>query len=1681
LKKSLLCFFLVFFPVLFSFSQPFGNEWINYSQSYYKFRITADGVYRIDSTALSNAGIPLGSIDPRRFQIFGRGREIPIYVAGEGDGVFNSGDYIEFYAFRNDGFLDSLLYDTADITNPYHSLINDTAHYFLTWNLNSTNNLRFAFISDTTFSQYSPAPYFFRELFYTGTNEYQLGKRNVFGWYTARYDAGEGWTFPRFSKGNSNNHAYTTTNVYSGGPPAQFRCGVIGVSDDFTQPLNPDHQIQISYNGFSGNTQLADSLYNGFHQMKFSFTIPATNLTGSTNFNFLSVSNPLFTWGNLTAVSFSRLKYPHTFDLEGNSTYRMFIPDHPTEAKSLLNITNYNGGSGQVFLLDLTNRRRFEVFQNGPGFRVLVPNSGGEKFCFLFNNAQPLSITTLVPAGNLGLFTDFTNVNFDSAYIIVTHPVFWAESQQYANYRSSLPGGGFNVVMANITELYDQFAFGIKYHPASIRRFSAFAYANTNIKPSNLFLIGKDIQINTARNNASLLAQTYVPSMGYPASDNLLTAGLGNTINEPLIPTGRIAAKNPQNILDYLNKVIAHESNAPAEWMKQVMHFGGGSSTTEQSAFASFLSDYETIIEDTLFGGFVHTFLKSSSQPIQITLADSVERLINSGVSIMTFFGHASGNSFDQNLDFPGNYNNPGRHPLIIANSCYTGDIHQPTTAFVSSASETWVFTPNRGSIGFLASVGQGTTYYLNQISRNLYKQLGIYNYGNSIGKCLQAAFDTIQGNGSDHLMNASILEFTIHGDPAVIVKGWKKPDYAIADSSVFFSPKGTLTLDLDSFTIHVAVANLGKATSDTVMVEIRRIFPDNTDTVYTKPIPFVYYRDTLSLRLPIDIARGPGLNKFEVWVDSPQNIDELNENNNRLLNPATVLILAGDIFPVYPYKYAIIPNDTVVLKASTGNPFDIPRNYRFEVDTNDLFLAPLAVGTVLAPGGVVSWKAPLQLTDSTVYFWRVRRDTSDTTNFRWKESSFQYIPGKRGWEQAHFFQFKNDKYTYINYNRPARSFDFVPSGKTLIVNVYGQKPPNYNFSQMSATEYKLDLSVMDYAGCGFDTAIHIAVIDPISLTPWGNRYFDGNVMHNPTHYYNNANDIPSGGPCGRQRVENFFIYRIRNTTQMAGMKRMIEDSIPNGHFILAYSWINGGFSRWIDPSLFTTFENLGADSVRYLPNVPWIFFCKKGDQNSAIELWGDSANAFINLTTNLTNNSDFGTITSELIGPSVRWDSLSWRQHALENPPLDSVALNIIGIDNNGLETLVRSGLPPDSAQIYLSNINANQYPYLKLNLFIRDDSLRTCAQLDKWQVFFQPVPEIAVHPPLGFSFYRDTLQEGDSVRFSVAVKNISEFPIDSFPITFWVKDKNNATRPLPGYLSKPLGADSFLLANTKFSTFGFPGLNGLWMEANPRGHPKEKPEQFHFNNLVQVPFYVGVDKINPLLDVTFDGIHILNGDIVSAKPDILVQLKDENLFLALNDTADFKVWLRSPGSQTLERIYFADPRIYFTSAQLPKNSCRINFKPNLVTDGKYELLVQAKDRSKNLSGSFDYRVTFEVENKPSITEVMNYPNPFSTSTRFVFTLTGSEIPEDFTIQILTITGKVVREITRSELGHIHIGRNITEYAWDGKDDFGDPLANGLYLYRVKARLGGQWVEKKESGADPYFHKGFGKMYLIR
>ncbi|MCC6683430.1 MAG: T9SS type A sorting domain-containing protein, partial [Bacteroidia bacterium] len=130
---------------------------------------------------------------------------------------------------------------------------------------------------------------------------------------------------------------------------------------------------------------------------------------------------------------------------------------------------------------------------------------------------------------------------------------------------------------------------------------------------------------------------------------------------------------------------------------------------------------------------------------------------------------------------------------------------------------------------------------------------------------------------------------------------------------------------------------------------------------------------------------------------------------------------------------------------------------------------------------------------------------------------------------------------------------------------------------------------------------------------------------------------------------------------------------------------------------------------------------------------------------------------------------------------------------------------------------------------------------------------------------------------------------------------------------------------------------------------------------------------------------------------------------------------------------------------------------------------------------GSKPYVISFNVINESAITHFIPYPNPCTNSMRFVFTVTGAQTPDQILVKIMTVTGKVVREISAAEFGPVHIGNNTSQFVWDGTDQYGDRLANGVYLYQVQVRANGVAIKHRSSELDKYFSNNTGKIYLMR
>lgn len=1654
-----------------SFAQPYYNSWINYSQQYYKFKISSNSLYRIDSLSLYNAGVPINSIDPRNIQVFARGQEIPLFINGENDGVFNGGDFIEFYGQKNDGWFEEDFYGGAsNHPNPYYSLINDTINYFLTWN-NSFSNQRYILENDTNFSSYSTTPFFEKEVLSVFSSTYYTGKtlligntsENLFG-----YDSAEGWFDAPYALAGTKTKTINTSNAYLLAGNAKLKTTVLGASD-YASVTNDQHlMVQL------GSVTI-DTIFEGYKKITLEVDIPITEITNSsTNVIYSSINDVGSTVGK-QAVAFTKLNYPHTPDLEGLSKFeKIFIEDDLINSKSLFQFSNFVG-TGQISLYDITNNKKIIISDSSSSFQCLIPNTGNKKECIVYRESEIRSITSIVSVTTTGFFTDFSST-VDTAFIIITHPSLLPEANNYANYRQTSFKNPQNSYVVNIQDLYDQFAYGIEKHPYAIRGFVDYVLDNWTSQPNYLFFLGKSIKANDAR-NGSAFHENLIPSFGHPASDMMLTAGLNGTITESPIPMGRIAAKTANHVSLYLNKVVQYENPIPnqfsspygeTDWMKKVLHFAGGDDGPSANLFMSYLNGYKNTVEDDYFGGNVYSFAKTSTAPIQTTMTDSIKQHIGNGAALMTFFGHASATGgFDQNLDDPSLWpNQNGKYPFLLGNACLAGDIHLQSA---NSVSEKYVLIDNKGVIGFLASVDFGEASWLNRYSAEFYRNISTYNYGGSVGRHIKNTIQAIQGSGTNPFTISTTLGMTLHGDPSIALSSYEKPDYMIQNSSVFFTPS-VVTSDLDSFKVNIVISNLGKSIDTIIAVELTRLFPFNTpsfgDTTYVKFVQAPRYKNTISFAFPVDLIRGLGTNVFNVFVDALDVVDdELFETNNQVTT--SLDISSGEIIPIYPYKYAIVPNQGITLTASTAFPFEPAKNYVFEIDTTDYFNSPIKQSTIIYhAGGVVTWQPTLlqSMPDSTVYFWRVGKDSIDATGYKWRNSSFQHIAGKEGWEQAHFFQFENDEYEFLKHNRINRKFEFTPNVKSLKGVTYGAS----EFSELWDIKYLIDVDKVGSGGSGLTSALFLAVIDSLSLKPW----------------LSSDRDLSQGNFPGSNDKPTFFIYRHDNPIQMQALADVLNDTVPNGNYILVWTWYYKTFPGYapMPTNLKNAFFNLGGVNYPSIQDsVPFVFIAKKGYPALTVEGIGDSI-SHKNLTSTMimTSVANYANIYSEILGPVRSWDSLSWQTTHLENPSQDSSILNVYGVDNLGNETLLISNLPTDSSAIRLTNrIDATVYPYMKLNTYLSDNTDFTAPQLRRWQITYEDIPECALDPNIQYSFYKDTLQEGDKVKLSIAVKNISRHNMDSLLISFAVLDKNNQTYAIPYARQKPLLADSVLIAEIEFSTYGYPGLNYLLVDVNPNNDQLEK---HHFNNIAQIPFYVGEDKINPILDVTFDGVHILNGDIVSSKPEIVIELTDENKFLVLDDTTTYAIYIKSPDGAE-QRKYFNSGvnEIQFIPASLPKNKSKIIYRGNFPVDGIYQLRVQGADKSNNQSGTFDYVIKFEVINRSTITNLLNYPNPFSTATKFVFTLTGSQIPEIFKIQIMTITGKVVREIHKDEFGPINIGRNISDFTWDGTDTYGDRLANGLYLYRVITKISSSDIELRETEADQYFKKGFGKMYLFR
>lgn len=1705
LKKYLLLLFLFLDLALINAQMNvngsilYGNEWIDYSQNYCKIQVAKDGIYRLKGSDLSAAGVPIASIPSEQYKIYYLGKEIPLSL--NTNNPLSANDYLEFYGKKNRSEIDEFLFNSpTEIGNPKYSLFNDTSAYFLTWSsgvgkriTTQTNDLTnlpakleyFIHQQDSVFS----------------TNHYKIYAEQVSGdlLFSSQYGYTEGFT-SKFEKERTIN--IPAKDIYNSGPASSL--SVFTLWHNLGNLGHPKNTTPVSFHktkiAFNGAEVIRDSTFEAlaFGTKKLTYNaIPTTQLTAQNSVKITSYGNK---WDE-HRVAYITLSYPRKFSFGAEKNFHFNLA--ASSNKRYLVIENLTNNVTPI-LYNISSATRIVGKITGTSAEFAIPASASAE-SFVFYHDETL---TSPPIKQASKFIDYSKDK--NNYLIVSNKRLFKDKngknwvQEFANYRSSLEGGGYKAGVIDIEQIYNQYAYGIDRHAIALRNFTN--KAATEWAAKHLFLVGRGLEYSetaTRTPDDIALDAFFVPTYGHPAADNLIS-GKNGTINIAL-GTGRIPVTKAEEVKAYLEKVKDFETTrkkapyTPEDrlWMKRVVSLIGGDPDVQPFAKGA-LFQFGENLKNNAFGAEVINFEKKSDDIIAVA-SEKLTKVVDNGVTMLNFFGHSSTGNIDYAIDLPQVIQNKGKTFFFFAYGCYSGLAHGVAPSYGTA----YVLQPETGAIAYLAPGQYGTIDALTNFGNQFSQIAGTTHYDKSIGEMIQESITRLQGNFPTYYL---IHHFTLQGDPALKFNYSNEPDYTISSSSAKFNPS-IVTTAQDKFNLSVDISNIGRNTDDKLTLQIERQYPDGKKRVVAIDTTILNIRNTISKTYSIplgSIKESVGENHFFVTLDPKNKIKEgplpEGENNNDLTingqKGIGLYISGSDVSLLFPRRYSIVNKNDITFKVSTSNPFAEKQKYFFELDTTMNFNSPLKIVTQIEQkGGLIEWKPTFQYSDSTVYYWRVSPDSTagKGLGYIWRNGSFVYLPkSETGWSQSHFYQFNEDFSKFLEITPTGRRFKYADAKASIRLNNMTYVPFGNIYPGASVeTSFAPSWTSGYWAGLILkksNTGVMIWVNDGVTLEPKytnkppGLYGSDFNISWTDYNFPYNTNTQED-----RKNLMDFLETKVDKGDYVSIMTIQHQEG-PTNYF--ADQWAADSTS--LGKNIFQLLEKQGAKKVRQLAakSKPYIFCYRKDDPSYPVnEVLADSVNQQIAASMIMSSTWLNGYLTSQNVGPAKQWSKVFWKEQEKEIG--DNSFLNIYGLKKNGQKDTLFQNI--QAKELDISTVNAKTYPNLQLVWESTDTVNRTAPQLKYWRVTHSGVPEAVFATNKGFSL-ADSLMQGEKLKVSFSAENVSDYNMDSLLV--WYKVKSLNTNVEYSYLKrvKPLLSNQTLTIDLDFDTKKVNGAQELSIRINPN---EDQIEYDTTNNFGIRGFYVKKDVKNPIVDVLFDGIRISNGDLVSSNPEIRIDVKDENKFLFMEDTSLFKVYLRYPNEIKARKISFNNPILKFTPASSTNgNKATMELKPELL-DGDYQLLIKAKDVSDNNSSdefylndqsvgapdAYNYKIAFKVITASSISNILNYPNPFSTQTQFVYTLTGKEPPFYFKIQIMTITGKIVRELTQAELGEMRIGTHKTEYAWDGTDQYGDKLAAGVYLYKVVAKKanGEDYEAFTNNSVDGFFKHGIGKLVILR
>ncbi|MEO7767369.1 MAG: hypothetical protein ABIS01_08080, partial [Ferruginibacter sp.] len=382
MKKLLFPFFILW---VLSGTAQYNNSWIDYSKTYYKFKVSKNGLVRISQPALNAIG--LGASPAEQFQLWRNGEEVRLFTSVN-TGPMGSNDYIEFWGRMNDGIPDKPLYRITDnqLCDSF-SLHTDTATYFLTASATSPHLRYTNAANNIAANTLAPDLYFMRRVEQPYRQMYNRGYSNLVGQYvySSSYEAGEGWTTNDIAPGNPLSQVFTGLNVYPAGPANSLSLYIATAGNaSFARNL----QVKVN------NTLLIDTAMNNFAVIKAQLnSLPLSYFQNTDNLK-VTVAGNSTNANDRIVVGTIAITYPAQFNFNNQKNFNFELK--AAAAGNFLVIDNFNTGGVPPVLYSLNDGKRYSGDITVAGkVRFALPPSPDPARKFMLVNQEANNTSTV--------------------------------------------------------------------------------------------------------------------------------------------------------------------------------------------------------------------------------------------------------------------------------------------------------------------------------------------------------------------------------------------------------------------------------------------------------------------------------------------------------------------------------------------------------------------------------------------------------------------------------------------------------------------------------------------------------------------------------------------------------------------------------------------------------------------------------------------------------------------------------------------------------------------------------------------------------------------------------------------------------------------------------------------------------------------------------------------------------------------------------------------------------------------------------------------------------------------------------------------------------------------------------------------------------------------------------------